>query len=90
MAQDSYLALLKKQGERTKLLSFVTKYYPAVPNLKQVLMNNWSLIRQQPLLRKNIEIHPRMQSKAEIKTFEIFQRHLRSITCERINNTCCA
>ena len=65
MALDSNLALQQKQRERTKLLpfSFVTKYYPAVPNLKQVLMNNWSLIRQQPLLRKSIEIHPGMLSK---------------------------
>ena len=33
-------------------LPFVTKYHPAVPNLKPVLMNNWQLIRQQPLLRE--------------------------------------
>ena len=64
MALDSNLALQQEQREQTKFLpfSYVTKYYPAVPNLKQVIMNNWSLIRQQPLLRINIEIHPGMQS----------------------------
>ena len=33
------------------MLSFATKYYPPVPNLKPVLMNDWHLIRQQLLLR---------------------------------------
>ena len=62
MALDSNLALQQEQREQTKFLpfSFVTKYYPTVPNLKQVIMNNWSLIRQQPLLKKNIEIYPGM------------------------------
>ena len=47
MALDSNIALQQEQREQTKFLpfSFVTKYYPAVPNLKQVIMNNWSLIR---------------------------------------------
>ena len=55
MALDSNLALQQKQRERTKLLpfSFVTKYYPAVPNLKQVFMNNW--------------INPGMQSKQKLR-----------------------
>ena len=50
--KDRNLALQQKQKEQKKILPFVTKYHPAVPNLKPVLMNNWHLIRHQPLLRE--------------------------------------
>ena len=50
--EDRNPALQQKQKEQKKILPFVTKYHPAVPNLKPVLMNNWHLIRQQPLLRE--------------------------------------
>ena len=33
-----------------RILPFVTQYQPSVPNLKQILMKNWHLIEQQPLL----------------------------------------
>ena len=39
----------KKADER--ILPFVTTYYPAVSNLKQTLMEQWSLIQNQPLLK---------------------------------------
>ena len=38
-------------------LSFVTTYHPAVNNLKQTLMEQWSLIQNQPLL-KTIYLKP--------------------------------
>ena len=50
--ENRNLALQQKQREQKKILPFVTKYHPAVPNLKPELMNNWHLIRQQPLLRE--------------------------------------
>ena len=44
--EDWNLALQQKQREQKRILPFVTKYHPAVPNLKSVLMNNWLFIRQ--------------------------------------------
>ena len=52
MFEDRNLTLQQKQREQKKILPFVAKYHPAVPTLKQMLMNNWHPIRQQPLLRE--------------------------------------
>ena len=46
------LALLQQPQENKRILPFVTQYHPAVPNLKQILMKNWHLIEQQPLLKE--------------------------------------
>ena len=43
-------ALLQKCKEDKQILSFVTQCRPTVPNLKQILMQKWHLIQQQPLL----------------------------------------
>ena len=32
-------------------MPFVTEYHPAVKNLKQILMERWSMIHNQPLLK---------------------------------------
>ena len=32
-------------------MPFVTTYHPGVKNLKQILMQHWSLIQNQPLLK---------------------------------------
>ena len=45
-------ALQQKRKENTRILPFVTQYRPSVPNLKQILMQNWHLIQQQPLLSR--------------------------------------
>ena len=45
-------ALQQKRKENTRILPFVTQYRPSVPNLKHILMQNWHLIQQQPLLRR--------------------------------------
>ena len=37
-------------------MPFVTTYHPGVKNLKQILMQHWSLIQNQPLL-KTISIY---------------------------------
>ena len=43
----------KKQTKQTKckIMSFVTTYHLGVKNLKQILMQKWSLIQNQPLLK---------------------------------------
>ena len=48
--KDRKLALQQKQKINLRILPFVTQYQPSVPNLKQILMKNWHLIEQQPLL----------------------------------------
>ena len=42
----------KNNEVRKKILSFVTTYHPALPNLKNILMSKWHLIQDQPLLRE--------------------------------------
>ena len=44
---------LKNQNKgRKKILPFFTKYNPAIPNLKKILMSKWHHIENQPLLRE--------------------------------------
>ena len=45
-------ALQQKPKLQKRLLPFVTQYNPSVPNLKNILMNKWHLIQDQPLLRE--------------------------------------
>jgi len=46
-------ALKKNQKKNMKdILPFVTKYEPAVPNIKQILMKKWHIIQEQPLLKQ--------------------------------------
>ena len=54
-ARPSALTQKKKANER--ILPFVTTYHPAVSNLKRTLMEQWSLIQNQPLL-KTIYLKP--------------------------------
>ena len=44
-------ALTKKKKANERILPFVTTYHPAVNNFKQALMEQWSLIQNQPLLK---------------------------------------
>ena len=46
------LALQQRRKQNTRILPFVPQHRPSVPNLKQILMQNWHLIQQQPLLNK--------------------------------------
>ena len=43
-------ALQQKAKARKQILPFVTTYHPSVRNLKNILMQNWGLIQNQPLL----------------------------------------
>ena len=54
-ARPSGLTQNKKANER--ILAFVTTYHPAVRDLKQTLMEQWSLIQNQPSL-KTIYLKP--------------------------------
>ena len=48
--KDRKLALQQKQKRNLRILPSVTQYQPSVLDLKQILMKNWHLIEQQPLL----------------------------------------
>ena len=43
-------ALTKKKKANERILPFVTTYHPPVNNLKQTLMEQWSLIQNQPFI----------------------------------------
>ena len=45
-------ALQQTQKANTRILPFVTQYRSSVPYLTHILMQNWHLIQQQPLLRR--------------------------------------
>ena len=45
-------ALQNKTKTHKKILPFVTEYRPSVPNLKKIIMHEWYLIENQPLLRE--------------------------------------
>ena len=51
-------ALLQKCIENKEILPFVTQYRPTVPNLKEILMQKWHLIQQQPLLSEIFQDPP--------------------------------
>ena len=50
-------ALTQKIKANERILPFVTTYHPAESNLKQTLIEQWSLIQNQPLL-KTIYLKP--------------------------------
>ena len=54
-------ALKQKKKGNEGILPFVTTYHSAVDNLKQTLMEQWSLIQNQPLL-KTIYLKPPITS----------------------------
>ena len=45
-------ALQNKEKTHKRILPFVTEYRPSVPNLKNILMAKWHLIKNQPVLRE--------------------------------------
>ena len=54
-------ALTQKENSKERILPFVTTYHPEVTNLRQTLMEQWSLTQNQPLL-KTIYLKPRIIS----------------------------
>ena len=53
--------LQQNQKEHRRILPFVRQDQISVANLKQILINNWHLIQQQPLLKEIYE-EPRLVS----------------------------
>ena len=51
-------ALLRKNKTRKRVLPFVTTYQMSVRHLKKILMLNWDLIQNQPLLNTNFRNPP--------------------------------
>ena len=56
-------ALQQIRRQDTWILHFVTQYRPSLPNLKQILMQNWHLIQLQPLLRRIFKDPPMVSYK---------------------------
>ena len=50
--EDRRRALLQKEKENKRMLPFVTQYQPSVPNLKQILLDKWHLIEENPALKE--------------------------------------
>ena len=50
---DSRQLALKSQKHKTaeRILPFVTTYHPAINKLKQIVMENWRFIENQPMLK---------------------------------------
>ena len=51
---DRRLALQQRKKTQTKILPFVTTYHPAVRGLKEILMNNWVLIKKPAVTEKHL------------------------------------
>jgi len=51
-------ALQQKRKENTRILPFVTQYRPSVPNLKQILMQTWLLIKTTTIGEENVQRSP--------------------------------
>jgi len=56
-------ALQQKQKSKKQILPFVTTYHPSVRNLKNILMSNWDLIKNQPLLNSIFKDPPLYPTK---------------------------
>ena len=63
--RDRKLALQRKQKRNLRILPSVTQYQPSVLDLKQILMKNWHLIEQQPLLSEIYNNPPFISYKRE-------------------------
>ena len=52
--EDRKLVLQQKRRENKRILPFVTQYQPSVPNLKQIIMNKWHLIKKTTITQRNL------------------------------------
>ena len=53
LLQDNLSTIRNQQKHETaeRILPFVTTYHPAVKKLKQIVMENWRFIENQPMLK---------------------------------------
>ena len=68
---DRKLALQQKQKRNLRILPFVTQYQPSALTLKQILMRNWHLKEQIPLLSEIYKNPPLISYKKRA----VAQRH---------------
>jgi len=52
--EDRKLALRQKRRENKRILPFVAQYQPSVPNLEQIVMNRWHLIKNNHYSTKSL------------------------------------
>ena len=67
-------ALQQTNKVHKKILPFVTRYHPALPNLKNILMSKWHLIQNQPLLREIFKEPPIVSYKKGKSLKDILMR----------------
>ena len=51
-------ALTQTQKAHKRILPFLTQFHPSLPRLKNILMEKWHLIQNQPLLREIYKVPP--------------------------------
>ena len=68
----------QKPKGHERLLPFVTTYHLAVKNLKQMLMEQWSLIHNQPSLETNFTKPPIMLQKGKISLRHVFESQMKT------------
>ena len=62
---DRKNVLTQKQKAQKKILPFVTQFQPSLPCLKNILMDKWHLIQNQPLLREIYQEPPLISIEKE-------------------------
>ena len=70
----------KPQKVQNGLMLFVTQYNPSAPNLKNILMNKWHLIENQPLPREIYREPPLIQKR------KISKRHTSQSQTLKVKN----
>ena len=59
------VALKQEPKVRKNILPFATKFNPAAPNIKSIIMKNWYLIQNQPELNATFPEPPTIAYKKE-------------------------
>ena len=71
-------ALTQTQNAHKRILPFVTQFHPSLPCLKNILMEKWHLIQNQPLLREIYKDPPLISYRKEGKrkqNYKGFNQH---------------
>jgi len=67
-------ALTQTQKSHKRILPFVTQFHPSLPCLKNILIEKWHLIQNQPLLRE-IYKDPRLKTCLLKQNYKGFYQH---------------
>ena len=71
-------ALTQTQNAHKRILPFVTQFHPSLPCLKNILMEKWHLIQNQPVLREIYKDPPLISYRKEGKrkqNYKGFNQH---------------